>query len=187
MSIEEKMLSDNVLKVSPFGLRSYERGSQTPFKDCVTLISSAGKGYIEIDKVIKNKDLIGNYKVCIGYLNPDRAGVNNAKDGMMNITTKIRILEKREVVTETYIIPYNDSDKQKVINCANYIRTKFTRFMISLTLSSMHIAQNNFSFVPFQNFNKHWTDEELYKKYNLNVEEIEYIESLIRPMESINE
>jgi site-specific DNA-methyltransferase (adenine-specific) len=186
LSVEEKMLSGNVLKVSPFGIRSYERGSKSPFKDCVTLISSGGKGYIEENKVIKNKDLIENYKVCIGYLNPDRAGVNNAKDGMMNITTKVRVLDRNEVVTETYIIPYNDSDKQKVINCANYIRTKFTRFMVSLTLSSMHIAQSNFSFVPYQNFNNRWTDEKLYKKYNLNIEEIEYIESMIRTMEIDN-
>ena len=184
---KEKMMSDVVLKVSPFGLRSYERGKKTPFKNSVTLINSGGIGYITEDEVMKNKDLINNYKVCIGYLNPDRAGVNNASDGKMSVTTKVRVLEKREVVTETYIIPYNDTDKQKVINCANYIRTKFARFMLSLTLSSMHIAQNNFAFVPMQDFNEPWTDEKLYKKYKLTNEDIEFIESIVRPMETDNE
>jgi site-specific DNA-methyltransferase (adenine-specific) len=180
---KEKMLSDVVLKVSPFGLRSYERGKDKYFENCLTLINSAGIGYIDENAVLKNKDLINNYKVCIGYLNPDRAGVNNASDGKMNVTTKVRILGKREVVTETYIIPYNDSDEQKVINCANYIKTKFARFMLSLTLSSMHIAQNNFSFVPFLNFSEHWTDEKLYAKYGLTQDEIDFIESMIRPMD----
>ena len=83
---KEKMMSDVVLKVSPFGLRSYERGMEKPFKNCITLINSSGIGYIEENAVFKNKDIINNYKVCIGYLNPDRAGVNNAADGKMNVS-----------------------------------------------------------------------------------------------------
>ena len=133
--------------------------------------------------VAKNADLIDKYKVCIGYLNPDRAGVNNASDGMMNVTTKVRILGKGEVVTETYIIPFVDESKDKVVCCANYVRTKFVRFMISLTLSSMHIAHKNFSFVPIQDFTEPWTDEKLYAKYGLTEDEIAFIESMIRPMD----
>lgn len=180
---KEKMMSDVVLRVSPFGLRSYERGKPDSFKGAVKLHSSAGEGYIKKDDVAKNQDLIDHYKVCIGYLNPDRAGVNNAADGMVNVTTKVRLLNKNEVVTETYIIPYTDPDKEKVLNCVNYIKSKFVRFMIQLTLSSMHIAQKNFSFVPLQDFSKNWNDDKLYKKYGLSKEEISFIENMIRPME----
>lgn len=183
MSVKEKMMSDIVLTVNPFGLRSYERGKPKSFKDSVKLISSAGEGYIEKGSVAKNQELIDNYKVCIGYLNPDRAGVNNAADGMLNVTTKVRLLEKNTVVTETYIIPYSSPDYEKVFNCANYIRTKFVRFMIQLTLSSMHIAQKNFSFVPLQDFSEPWTDKKLYAKYGLTDDEIAFIESMIRPMD----
>jgi len=181
--IDSQMLSSKVLKVSPFGLRSYERGAENPFRNCLTLISSGGKGYIKKENVTKNENVIDKYKVCIGYLNPDRAGVNNARDGKINVTTKLRILEKNEVVTETYIIPYYDSDRLKVENCITYLKTKFARFMISLTLSSMHIAQKNFSFVPLQDFDKSWGDDSLYKKYSLNSNQIEHIESSIRAMD----
>jgi site-specific DNA-methyltransferase (adenine-specific) len=34
-----------------------------------------------------------------------------------------------------------------------------------------------------QDFSKPWTDEELYKKYNLTADEIKFIESMIKPME----
>lgn len=34
-----------------------------------------------------------------------------------------------------------------------------------------------------QDFSKLWTDEELYQKYNLSQEEIDFIESMIKPME----
>jgi site-specific DNA-methyltransferase (adenine-specific) len=37
--------------------------------------------------------------------------------------------------------------------------------------------------VPTQNFNEPWIDEKLYKKYGLPQEEIDFIESMIRPME----
>jgi site-specific DNA-methyltransferase (adenine-specific) len=40
-----------------------------------------------------------------------------------------------------------------------------------------------YSFVPIQDFSKPWTDEELYKKYNLTKDEIAFIESMIKPME----
>ena len=38
-----------------------------------------------------------------------------------------------------------------------------------------------YEFVPMQDFNKEWSDEELYVKYDLSVEEIDFIESIIRP------
>ena len=39
-----------------------------------------------------------------------------------------------------------------------------------------------YSFVPMQEFSETWTDEKLYKKYNLTEKEIALIESMIRPM-----
>ena len=40
-----------------------------------------------------------------------------------------------------------------------------------------------YQLVPMQDFSKSWTDEELYKKYGLDENEISFIESMIRPME----
>jgi site-specific DNA-methyltransferase (adenine-specific) len=44
-----------------------------------------------------------------------------------------------------------------------------------------------FEFVPMQDFNETWTDEKLYKKYGLSQEEIDFIESMVRPMDSSDE
>ena len=41
-----------------------------------------------------------------------------------------------------------------------------------------------YEFVPMQDFSKPWTDEELYKKYKLKKDEIDFIESIIKPMDS---
>ena len=47
----------------------------------------------------------------------------------------------------------------------------------------MNISISNFVFVPWADFSKPWTDEELYAKYGLTDEEINFIESMIKPME----
>ena len=40
-----------------------------------------------------------------------------------------------------------------------------------------------FAFVPNQDFTEEWTDKKLYAKYKLTDEEVNFIESLIRPIE----
>lgn len=68
-------------------------------------------------------------------------------------------------------------------NVISYIRTRFFRFMVLLKKNTQHAAAQVYSLVPMQDFSKAWTDEELYAKYGLTGEEIEFIESMIRPME----
>ena len=55
------------------------------------------------------------------------------------------------------------------------------------SISGMDISKDKFIFVPMQDFNETWTDEKLYKKYGLSQEEIDFIESMIRPMDSSDE
>ena len=184
ISQNERMISDRVLTRNSFGFTTSVRGEKEQFKDSVTLISSGGVSYISKDSVTKNIELIDHYKISVGTLNPDRGGVNNAKDGKMNVTTKVKVLKPNEVVTETYIIVDYHKEKEQAERCALYISSKFVRFLISLTLSSMHIVRDNFQFVPIQDFSEPWSDEKLYKKYGLTEVEIDFIESMIRPMDS---
>lgn len=64
-----------------------------------------------------------------------------------------------------------------------YLKTKFVRFMVAQIAVSQHITKNSFSFVPVQEFNKQWNDEELYAKYGLSEEEIAFIDTMIKPMD----
>ena len=50
-------------------------------------------------------------------------------------------------------------------------------------LSTINISKEKFAFIPIVDFSKKWTDDELYKKYNLTNKEIEAIELMIKPME----
>ena len=85
--------------------------------------------------------------------------------------------------TETYLLigPFENETICK--NVCEYISTRFFRFLVLLKKSTQNAPKGVYQFVPVQDFTKVWTDEELYKKYNLTEEEIAFIESMIKPMD----
>ena len=94
-----------------------------------------------------------------------------------------RLLKPNEIVTESYLVVGCLDTETQALNLQKYMCCKFTRYMLRLTYSSMHVAKNNFLLVPMQDWNKEWTDEKLYKKYNLSEDEISVIESTMRPID----
>lgn len=91
--------------------------------------------------------------------------------------------EPGTICTETYVVvgPFDTENEAK--NVCSYIQTKFFHFMMGLAKITQDATSKVYQFVPMQDFSKPWTDEELYKKYNLSQEEIDFIESMIKPME----
>lgn len=65
----------------------------------------------------------------------------------------------------------------------SYMATKFFRLLVLLNKPTQHATSKVYRFVPIQNFDEEWTDEKLYTKYGLTEEEIEFIDSMVRPME----
>ena len=55
--------------------------------------------------------------------------------------------------------------------------------MVSLRKITQDAIRSTYNWVPIQAWDQDWTDTELYKKYNLSEQEINYIESVIRPMD----
>jgi site-specific DNA-methyltransferase (adenine-specific) len=65
----------------------------------------------------------------------------------------------------------------------SYYSTKFFRFLVSLRKITQDAFSHMYSWVPQQSWDRTWTDKALYKKYGLTQGQIEYIESVIKPME----
>ena len=84
-------------------------------------------------------------------------------------------------------------NKEKAVNLERYLHTKFLRFLLFITTASINTSKKNYEFVPLQDFTStsdiDWSqsivdiDRQLYKKYNLSQEEIDYIEKTIKPIE----
>lgn len=73
------------------------------------------------------------------------------------------------------------SNEQECKNVIGYINTKFFHFLMGLKKVTQDATSKVYQFIPIQDFSKYWTDKELYEKYKLSKEEIEFIESMVRP------
>ena len=91
-----------------------------------------------------------------------------------------------EICTETFLRVGAFEDEATAKNVISYMNTKFFHILMFLKKISHHVTAKVYELVPLQDFSKPWTDEELYKKYGLSDDEIAFIESTIRPMESSN-
>lgn len=161
----------------PFGLRTFVRGTQTKTQDSVVLFERGGRSYLDRNEVVIHRDWIDKPKVYIS------AAYNAGDIYPHQILGKPIIGDSGSCCTETYVVigPFDSTAESE--NVVSYIKTKLFRFLVMLKKSSQHAASQVYSFVPLQDFSHPWTDEMLYKKYELSDDEIAFIESMIRPME----
>jgi len=170
-------LDSVVSSQKPFGLRTYARSENGE----LVLRYTGGRGTYPRNKVKQGIEWIDKWKVITSYTTNEHAGEFD-KNGKKRIISTLEILKPGEICTETYLVCNVFDTEKEAQNFVMYLKTRFVRFLISLLTSTQHLAKANFSLVPIQNFNESWTDEKLYKKYNLSEDEINFIESMIRLM-----
>lgn len=128
------------------------------------------KGWIDNAELEKNRDLVGKWKLFL----PRSVGSASVKTDRV-----IPILGKPNTCCSgTYIIAGTFNSEVEALNAKSYIDTKFFHFLLSLKKVSQDTVKGCYTFIPLQNFDEVWTDEKLYKKYDLSEEEIKYIEEL---------
>ena len=120
----------------------------------------------------------------IGRAYGDRGGGGASRDSFPKAVLGRPFLgEPGSVSTETYICAGPLASEAEAANIATYISCKLTRFLVMLHKPAQDATRKVYTFVPTQDFTKSWTDQELYKKYRLSQDEINFIESVIRPMD----
>lgn len=95
--------------------------------------------------------------------------------------------------TDTFICVGPFKDNTEAENALKYVKSKFSRTMLGVKKATQHNPRNTWEFVPLQDFTSHsdidWNksipeiDQQLYKKYNLTKEEIEFIETKVQAMD----
>ena len=93
------------------------------------------------------------------------------------------ILNPGEVCTHSYLVIGGFNTIEEAKSLYSYLSTKFVRFLVLQVVSGIDLSKNRFDFVPLQKWSRKYEDIELYKKYELDNDEIDYIENVIRPME----
>lgn len=158
-----------------------EKNDSFPIKYyCNKRLNQKGYGWIRMEDIPKNFDSVALHKVFI----PEAGGSGNDP-----IVLGVPFYgEPNSICSQTYICIGYDSikhnfDKDICLNIISYIKTRLFRYLVSIKKKTQHTSSAVYQFVPLQDFSKPWTDEELYKRYKLSQEEINYIESMIKPME----
>lgn len=145
-------------------------------------LSCIGKGlqigFVERNDVPLHKEWIDVWKVFV-----PRA--NNIGTELKDDNLNAFIGKPHFICTESYILIGGNLklNKDTANNLCIYLKSKFVRFLHSLAKSSQDATAKTYRFIPMQDFSKPWTDAELYKKYGLTQKEIDFIESMIKPME----
>ena len=173
-----RFMSEMVSARKPFGLATNVKpiaGGDLQYR------YSGGIGEYLSDKITNGADWVAKWKVIISYLTYDHAG-RPGKDGKKRILSTTEILPPNSVCSETYLVAGTFDTKEEAEHLFGYLKTKFVRFLIAQQASTQHIKRDSFTWVPIQDFTKPWNDMELYIKYELNPEEVAYIESTIKEM-----
>lgn len=95
--------------------------------------------------------------------------------------------------TDTFISVGNFDNKFEAESALKYVKTKFARTMLGIKKATQHNPKSTWEYVPLQDFTPNsdidWTksipeiDQQLYKKYNLSEDEINFIETKVQAMD----
>ncbi len=181
-SLKEPALSEMVYRQKPFGFRT----NFTDFDDSGDIKiynkkEKSGFAYIRRERVTVNPELIDKWKLVTSR----STSVPEEDNGQVLRLSQTFLAEPGSVVTESYVLVSTFDTKKEAEYCYNYLKTKFFRFLCQPTIVSPDVSKRTFVFVPIQQFNKCWTDEELYAKYGLNDAEIQLIEETIKSAETV--
>lgn len=177
----------------PFGLSTSYRGK--PKKDSVnslTLWASDGVTYMPLEEIKKGTEYIGKYKVMVSKTSAEHAG-EPGKDGTFKvIPSSMRVIGPNEVCTHSYFLIGNYDDEEIAENTLKYLKTQCVRFLMLMSISGFGLSKLVLNFVPTQDFTPksdiNWSasirdiDQQLYKKYGLSQQEIDFIESHVKEM-----
>ncbi len=180
---KEQSFSSLVSARRPFGIDASDEGDKT---GDLYLYAAKKDGRIERKNVPKGTEYIDTWKVLISKTSSEHAGQTD-KSGRKRVFSRIEVMPPKTVATESYLIIGPFATQEEATNASNYLRSKFVRFLVSTILLTQNMTRSSFVFVPTQSFLTPWTDEDLFRKYGLSTEEMDFIDSTIRPMDIVGD
>lgn len=137
--------------------------------------------YANKDYPFPKKDMIDKYKLFVPR--------NYGNGTLGEVPSNVIIASPYMACTETFIQigPFNTKDEAN--NCLKYMKTKFFRYLVGIQKHDQGASKSIYKYVPNQNFTEksdiNWNseiesiDKQLFKKYLLNEDEINYINKKI--------
>lgn len=174
-SKNELTLKDVVSSQTPFGLLSSFEGKVSKSKASpIKVYRRGGISWASKSEISRNYGWMNSWKVLI-----PKASDGSSKPPL-SVLGKPLISEPDSVCSQTYLVASLFSSEKEASYFEVYLKTKFVRFLISLRKTTQDVKPSSFDYVPKLQMTKEYSDSELYKRYELNEEEILFIEESIK-------
>ena len=168
---------------------------EDPFENALKVIGLINKKrvfrFIDQRYIEMTHENIGTYKVLIAAA--DGAAGQIGKPIPARIVGAPYIAEPYLGYTQTFSGIGRFETLSEAENCVKYIKTKMCRTALGILKVTQTISKDTWRYVPLQDFTNnsdidwsksiHEIDLQLYKKYALTKEEIEFIESHVKEMD----
>ena len=188
-ALKEKTIDEKVSSRKPFGFPTNFKGKQAAkgLSNPVQLYAFQKMTWVDRSDVVTNDNWIDEWKVLMTAVQGTSAAMET------KFLSNPIVAGPGTACTETYIVAGHFGTKLEAENLANYFRTRFARFLVSLRKATQHATRDVYAFVPIQDFTSksdiNWSrpvpeiDTQLYAKYGITKPEQKFIESMIKPME----
>lgn len=145
-------------------------------------------GYLEEENITSHKEWINVWKVFVPRANNIGTELN---DDNLNVF----IGEPGTICTEAYIAVGADYtlDEKKANSICKFLKTKLVRFLHKQAKAGQDASRKTYQFIPLLDFETDndidWSkeineiDKQLFKKYQLTIEEINHVTSTIKDMD----
>jgi predicted RNA methylase len=142
-------------------------------KGSIKMVQTCGiKGHplqlVDVDASPNEFKWFNNWKVCANNVGEWTSLGGNLKIVPPNIGTSYSI------------VALGTNSEQQANNLLKYLSTNFVRSIVKMVKNNTPNSKTVFSNIPLVDFNKSWTNEELYEHFNLTDKEIDLIEQTIK-------
>ncbi len=129
------------------------------------------KRYVSANYPFPQTDLLDKIKIFIPR--------NYGSGKMGDMPSNMEFAEPNMACTETFVQigPFNNM--QEAHNCEKYMRTKLFTILVGIRKQDQGAGKSVYQYAPIQDFSLEWTDEMLYDKYGISIEDQQYIDKIL--------
>lgn len=171
ISVIDKINKISVIYNSIDDINKYSNNNE--YKTIIDKIKNSNKISTLYNK--KNGDFFVNMSRIRGHVFENGEATEMYKNDFYTTIVKDEKVEN----SPTKSVFFSFLSETEANSFLKYLKTNFCRFCLSICKNSSDLNKIDFSMVPSLDFTQEWTDEKLYRYFNLTEDEIKFIEKNI--------
>ncbi len=175
---KELTMDTKVSSRLPFGLQTNVHGKSTSagLNDPIRFYGSKKQTWMDRASIVVNRAGVDQYKVLM------HRAYGEDGEPPFRVTAAPTLVGRNTACSGTYLIVGSFDTRDQAERLDAYLRTRFVRFLVQLRMNTQDIKRDTYAFVPVLPMDRLWVDEDLYERYQLTSEEVQFIESQVRAM-----